>query len=190
MAESEALDRQKTLELTYEEANNLIERQRAELQNQRKTALRTLRATLVLIGVLITFSYQFSGVIQSFTSRPFQPTLSNILGGILISLAAMFLVLSPILLTFSLKDAQFSRSVDPWDLRSLSTGSVEAVIGNEVRHPSHKPDDWHQFMIHEYSTQAADNEETLRYSSLYLRFGHLFLAMAPMSFMTGLWLSM
>lgn len=189
MGESEALDREKTLELTYEEVNNLIERQRTDLQNQRETALRTLRATIVLIGILITFSYQFSGMIQSYTSQPFQPTLSNILGGGLISFAAMFLVMSPILLIFSLKDAHFSRSIDPWELRSLSTGSLEAINDGELHHLSHRSDDWYQFMIHEYSSQAADNEKTLRNSSLYLRFGHLFLALTPMSFMIGLWLS-
>jgi len=188
MAETEILDREKILELTFEEVNNLIKRQRTELQNQRETALRTLRVTIVLVGVLITFSYQFSGVIQSFISRPVQPTLTDILGVLLVGLAVAFLSLSPILLIFSLKEAQFSRSIDPWDLKSLSTGTLDARINDEVYHPSHKTDDWYLFMIHAYAEKAEENRSIINNSGRYLQFGHLFLALTPVFFIIGVWI--
>lgn len=189
MTDDEKSQRGDVLKLTYNELCNRADRQQKELQNQRETALRTLRATIILIGVIVTFSHHFQQTLASFASQPFTPTLSNVIGGLLIPLSGLFLVLSPIFAAWSLKDGHFSEALDPWDMQELTEEKLILETNGELAHPSENVGDWYQYMISEYAASISQNDDILDNVSFYLRLSHGVLALAPVIFGLGIWLS-
>lgn len=189
MSKADDQDRQEVLRLTYDEIRERVGQQRDELQNQRETALRTLRATVILIGVLITFSDAFRQPLAFIAGQEFVFSISNILGGAFVGISGVLLFLSPILAVWSLILGHLSGGIEPMDLRALADGKLDAELNGEIHHPSHNSGDWFQYMIHKHSGTISDNDYVLQQSELFLRFSHTALAISPILLVLGIWLS-
>lgn len=183
-------DREALLEQMYAEASERVKRQQEELQNERETALRTLRVTVILIGVLITFSDVFGQAIQAYAAQPFVATPSNLIAGIfLIPFSGIVLLLSPVFAAWSLRSGHPSEDLEPWDMRSLADGKLAAELNGEFTNPSHDSNDWYRYMVHSHSRTISDYNDALNELSFNLRLSHGCLVLAPILLGLGVWLS-
>jgi len=57
MIDEDNEERRHILEMTYEKTCNQYERQQEELHNCRETAFKTIRLTVILIGIIATIVY-------------------------------------------------------------------------------------------------------------------------------------
>lgn len=180
-------ERSEVLRLTFEEMKRRSERQQEELHSLRETAGRTLRVTVILIGVLVTFSSEFRQVIASYGDQPVVWEVPNLIGHFLMAIAPLGLLLSPIFATLALKEGHFSESIDPWDMRDISNGKLISQRGDETMHPSEHVDDWYWYLIDKYSSTIDKNDEVLRDTASSLRLSHVAFVAGPVLFSLGVW---
>lgn len=182
-------ERQDILEMTYEKTCNQYERQQEELHNRRETALKTIRLTVILIGIIATIVYRFRQFIQSYTAQPVSFILTEVLGAILIALFAMLLATSPLFALSSLTKAYNSEDIKLQSLIDISNQQLLVKGENKMLNPGSSVEDWYKYLICEQSKYIKRNNDALRSSERYLRACHTALVVSTGMFTAGLWLS-
>lgn len=174
------------LEQTHEQADKRLEQQRKELRSIRETALKTLRATILLIGIIVTFSANFSSNLAAWGAQPVPNHPAVIPAGIFILGGPFLLFISPIFAAWALRDAYFSEKVDGEHIEIIANGGIISDGEDQFRKTPGNIVDWYQHMIDRKSNIIKENDSVLNKSSATLQFSHWALVLAPSSTSLGL----